>query len=328
MTGAWGCGVRVPGYNLGKMPRVLIFPIVALAAAATGQDRPTFRANVSQVHVDAEVLGKDGRMITGLTGSDFRVFDEGQEQPLVAFAADEQPLDLMLLFDTSGSMRSKVEKVSAAAGQALHELKQGDRVALLKFSNRTHLVSDFTTDLGAVERDIHKIVKTPFRGGTLIYQALYDAASFLRREVRTGNRRAILIITDNLGTRTRREKTVVSNLWEADALVSGLIVRERGDKARRAVGAVMAPYLLAIVGGMDRIAEKTGGDVIHTDEPGHGFPEMMRRIRSRYSLYYATPEGRPGSIRTIRVELSSEARKRFPEARVHARRGYELTRSQ
>jgi len=53
--------------------------------------------------------------------------------------------------------------------------------------------------------------------------------------------------------------------------------------------------------------------------------EMMRRIRSRYSLYYPMPEGKPGSWRSIRAELTHDAQERFPGARVFARRGYRLS---
>ena len=48
----------------------------------------------------------------------------------------------------------------------------------------------------------------------------------------------------------------------------------------------------------------------------------MRRIRTRYSLYYAMPDVKPGSRRTIHVELSDDAAKRFPKAKVRARTGY------
>lgn len=86
-------------------------PIVAIVCAATlayAQDTVTFRTGVSLVHVDAEVLAEDGHILTGFHREDFRVFDERKEQPILQFAAEEQPLDLILLFDISGSMRGVV----------------------------------------------------------------------------------------------------------------------------------------------------------------------------------------------------------------------------
>ncbi|MEO8050275.1 MAG: hypothetical protein ABI833_07645 [Acidobacteriota bacterium] len=98
------------------------------AALLAGQTDLTFKAGVSEVHVDAGVTDQNGRPITGLIQNDFRVFDEGQEQILTGFAAEEQQLDLILLFDISTSMRVHVAKIASAAREAFHELREGDRV--------------------------------------------------------------------------------------------------------------------------------------------------------------------------------------------------------
>lgn len=224
-------------------------------------------------------------------------------------------------------MQYKFRGVVGAARQALRQLRRGDRVSIMTFNDSTRLVSSFTDDLDSVERDIQEVLDLRFGGRTYILQAVAHAASYFLQDKRTHRRRAVLIITDNLGDRSsKKERSVIHNLWEADALLSGLIIPDRGYPVRRAIVAVIAPYALAMVGGVDHIVEQTGGDKIRSDDPGSAFPEMMRRIRSRYSLYYPTPEGKPDSFRSIRVELSPDTQTRFPEARVYARRGYRLTR--
>ena len=301
-------------------------PVVALLCAATlasAQDPVTFRTGVSLVHVDAEVLGQDGRILTGFHKEDFRVFDERKEQPILQFAAEEQPLDLILLFDISGSMRGVVQEVADAARQGLHQLQAGDRVCVMVFNSRSREVAPFTEDLDAVDRTIQDdVLELDFGGGTLIQSAVSDAAMRFRREPHTERRRAVLIITDNMGTRTRREESVVDEFWESDAILSGLIVRNPAFQAIRTVGIILAPQNLAMQAGMKGIAEKTGGDSLTANEPGAAFQEAMRRIRTRYSLYYALPEAKPGATRAIRVDLALDAAKRFPKARVRARTGY------
>src|SRR5215831_15855216 len=95
--------VRSLHRSLGRM-RVSI--ILGLAVwVAFSQESPTFRTGVALVQVDAEVTAADGRTLTGFHKEDFRVFDEGAEQPIVQFSWAEEPLDLILLFDISGSMR-------------------------------------------------------------------------------------------------------------------------------------------------------------------------------------------------------------------------------
>ena len=99
---------------LRSAPRLLCL-FLLLGIPVSAQNNPTFQTGISLVHVDAEVLAKNGRVLTGFSKGDFRVFDEGEEQPL----------DLVLLIDISRSMRHQVQKVAAAAHQALKELRTG-----------------------------------------------------------------------------------------------------------------------------------------------------------------------------------------------------------
>ncbi len=292
---------------------------VCCAAVLTAQETPVFRTDVSQVHVDAEVLDAASRTIDGLTRDDFRVFDQNKEQPIVHFSAEEESLDLILLFDISGSMRIKVERVAQAARLGLQELKPGDRVAVMVFNARSREIAPFTADLEAVQRTVeNEVLNLRFGGGTLIQQAVDDAAHRFHQEPRTQRRRAVLIITDNIGRRTTSEASVVEDFWESDAILSGLLLKDRAEQVRL----YTSPITLAMTAGMKGIATKTGGDTIDGDDPGSAFQEAMHRIRARYSLYYAQPPAKPGTNRTIRVELTREAAARYPKYRIRARSGY------
>jgi VWFA-related protein len=303
------------------MHRAVVLLLAAgLASAQTGT---VFRAGVVLVHVDAEVTAADGRILTGFTRDDFRILDERKEQPILHFAAEEEPLDLVLLFDVSRSMREVVEAVAAAAREGFHELRPGDRVSVMVFNTRSRVIAPFTEDLDAVDRTIRQdVLGVPFDGGTFIQAAVDDAAQLFLREKRTQRRRAVLIVTDNIGVRTRREATVVRDFWEADALLSGLVVRNPKFEALRTAAIIMGPQNLLLQAGMKGIAEKTGGDFMHSQDPGSAFQEAMHRIRSRYGLYYGLPRAKAGTTRTVHVELTPEAEKRHPKARVRARTGY------
>jgi VWFA-related protein len=280
---------------------------------------------VALVQVEAEVTAPDGRLLTGFQKEDFRLLDEGVEQPVAEFSWDEEPLDLILLFDVSGSMRPKVQQVAAAARQGVGELRKGDRVAVMVFNTHSRMVTEFTEDLEAVQRTIQQdVLELKFGGGTYIQNAVDDAALRLGKEPRTRRRRAVLIVTDDFGQRTRRESTVVRDFWEADALLTGLIVRSAAAHTMHTFNTVTHPYLVSLEVGIKGVAEKTGGDFIQAGDAGAAFQESMRRIRQRYSLYYAQPEGKPGSIRSVHVELQGEAAKQHPKAKVRARTGYQV----
>ena len=299
------------------MPRILLF-LLATVIILPAQDAAVFR-----VHVDAEVVAQDGRILTVLARDDFRVFDEGKEQAITDFSAEEQPLDLILLFDISGSMRPNVEAVAAAAREGLEALRAGDRISVMVFNTRSRVVADFSDERNAVERTVREdVLALNFGGGTMIQKAVDDAARRFVTEPQSQRRRAVLIITDNIGIRTRREESVVRDFWEADALLSGLIIRNKAFATAHTIGNVISPGTLLMEAGMKGIAEKTGGDAIRSYDPGTAFVDMMHRIRSRYSLYYPAPAAKPDQLRTIRVELAADAQKRFPKARVRARHGY------
>jgi hypothetical protein len=154
-------------------------------------------------------------------------------------------------------------------------------------------------------------------GFTHILDAVYDAATlFLSLDNdQERRRRAILIFTDNANQRGVHSATASRDrLWEANATLNGMITHSRGPFGNR------RPLL---GGGVSKLAKLTGGEVTEAGDVEFEFPEMMRRIRNCYSLYYRLPErATGGSIRQVRVELSSRASRRFPGARVLARQGY------
>jgi hypothetical protein len=76
--------------------------VVALAVqSASGQGQAqapqqppiTFRAEVNYVEVDARILDREGKFITGLQAADFQVFEDGKPQKITAFSLVNIPLE-------------------------------------------------------------------------------------------------------------------------------------------------------------------------------------------------------------------------------------------
>jgi VWFA-related protein len=273
---------------------------------------------VSLVHVDAEVTSQ-GRAIENLGKEDFRILDNGKPRDVISLGEQENPLDIILLFDTSLSMRPVVERVARTSHAALAELRSGDRVAVMAFATRIDLIADFTDDLDAVERTIEdKVLSRRFRPNSPIQNAVDTAAQHLVRQPKTNRRRAVLVITDNQGS--GHSRSAVADFWEADAVLAGLIV------ANGTTRLMLGPCMFGTCG-MSGIAEQTGGDTVKADDAGIGLQEMIRRLRRRYSLLYAMPTGKPGEQRKIKVELTGEAAKRNPTAQIRARAGYMIPKN-
>jgi VWFA-related protein len=296
--------------------------LMLLGVLASAQENTVFKSGVSLVHVDAEVT--DGtRLLNGFQKDDFRVLDNGAPQQVLYFSAEETPLDVILLFDISGSMQPKLQKLATSAHAALAQLRKGDRVAVMVFTRKSSVASPFTGDMQAVEQIINEKVLGKARGGTSILRAVNDAAAYFLKEPRTERRRAVLIVTDNHGQPSGRKDAVVRSLWEADALLSGLELRSSGEGVMLGLTWALSPQSAWLqMENMTGVVEKTGGDLMKGHDPGADFEEMVRRLRQRYMLTYAMPQGKAGEERRIKIELAEDAQKKNPQARVKTREGY------
>jgi hypothetical protein len=111
----------------------VLWAVVALGqndGVAAAQETSIFKAGGALVKVDTEVT--DGtKVLGGFQKDDFRILDNGTEQPILYFSQGEEPLDLILLFDLSGSMTPRLKKLSESAQGAL------------RFPNRSHFTRSF-----------------------------------------------------------------------------------------------------------------------------------------------------------------------------------------
>src|SRR5262245_2232364 len=254
---------------LALSPPVRAFELLLFAGLALPQ-QATFRSEIALVRVDVEVM-HNGQPVEELTQNDFEVTDNGEPREIVQFGYREEPLDLVLLFDTSLSMRPVVERVAQTGRAALGELRSGDRVAVMAFSNGTDLILDFTEQFDAIDGAVERVLQRRFIPSSELQGGIDDAARHFLTQPRTNRRRAILAITDGLGN--GRARDAVKNLWEADAVVSGMLVRNAGMTV---LFRTVRPDTL-FGGGMGRIADDTGGDDVKFTDAAEGLREMVRR---------------------------------------------------
>lgn len=191
-----------------------------LSAAA---DDVTFRSDVSLVRVDVQVRD-NGRAVTGLRVTDFELKEEGRPRPIRNFAREEMPVDVLFLFDVSGSMRPHIERVVTAAHSALAVMGREDRVGIMVFDRNTRVRMRFKEGHDEIEREFDDLLRHErFNGGTDIARALYDAVRFISREGRREARRAIVIVTDDRTEFDRDDQGILRELTRADTVLSALI---------------------------------------------------------------------------------------------------------
>jgi VWFA-related protein len=297
-------------------PAGLMFHLLALLFAAPGQ--PTFRTDVTLVRVDAEVQ-QEGRVVEGLGKESFLVTDAGKPQRILHFGHQDEPLDVVLLFDVSAETRLAIQRVAEAAHTVLSGLREGDRLAVMTSGQTTEnckarLVAAMSGDFDTAELRITGEVQQNYEASSCqLFTGIHAAAQQFLSEPRADRRRAIVVVTDDQGAGTvpRLVEDTVHNLWKADVVVLGVIVHSGKTTLRLGPPHRAARYA----------AEVTGGDTLNSDNPVEGLREIIERLRLRYSFDYAMPQGKPGE-RKISVKLVSSAAKRYPRVQLRARRGY------
>jgi Mg-chelatase subunit ChlD len=128
-----------------------------------------------------------------------------------------EPVTTVLVLDHSGSMAepaddkdnvSKIEALYRAAGRFVDIMRPGARTTLLPFSSEVERPEPFTADKGILKRRINRLKAD---GGTLLYDATYDAILTLEA-ARPVGKRAVVVLTDGVdeapGSRHRVEEII------------------------------------------------------------------------------------------------------------------------
>ena len=201
--------------------------LAALASATLfGQadDTPVFRSDVSLVRVDVQVLDRTSRPVTNLQKEDFVLRENGKELPILNFASEKMPIDILFLLDVSGSMRPHVERIARAAQSALDVLGQDDRISIMVFDRQTRTRLPFTIVGDQVYREFDNVLdRERFNGGTDITRGMLDAAEYMKRNARKDARRGIIILTDDQTEFDRDDERVGQALIDADSVMSALL---------------------------------------------------------------------------------------------------------
>jgi len=331
-----------------------LFAVLGCLGTAWADDPVVFRSDVALVRVDAQVVDRSNRTIQGLGPRDFVLRESGKFQNIQSVDSENLPIDLVLLLDVSASMRPHIQRVSTASHDALRQMRDEDRIAIMVFDRASRVRMGFRSSREA-ERELGRVLQDEtFRGGTDITLGMYDAADLLRREGRPEARKAIIIVTDDETERNRDVDGVSRALGRADAVLSALIApdamrgrysggggypgggrypgggypggggpwggvwgRTRGGYPG---GGQMGSHTQSA--GTREIALRSGGDSMPVDD-SYALQDTLMRIRQRYALHFYLPDGvRPGEERYINVELADAIRSRYPGAEVRYRQSY------
>lgn len=297
---------------------------VAAIAPASAQSAPgqnsqpgVFRSGASLVALNVTVTGPDKRFVTGLAADDFAVYEDGIQQNLEFFESNAVPLDLIVLIDASSSMRHRMDMVHQAALGFINTLRQGDRGAVVAFSDNVSVVQGLTGDRAVLESAIRGIAAN---GGTALHNAVYVALKQFGRGARDTSqirRQAIAVLSDGNDTASLLSFDDVLEVAHKSGVTVYPIALTDYEAHPPAGARNFSPAQYS----MRKLAQETGAQAFFPTKV-HELPAIYAAIAEelsyQYSIGYAPRDTRSdGRFRRIVVRVPTRS-----DLRLRARTGY------
>ncbi len=269
------------------------------------------KVDVDLVLVPVTITDPLNRLVTGLEKENFQLFEGNVGQEIRSFSSEDAPVSLGVIFDSSGSMSSKMDRAKDAVVEFFKTANPQDEFFMITFSDEPEQISDFTSSVDEIQ---NKLVFAVPRRRTALLDAIYMGVTKMRQAKYA--KKALLIISDGGDNHSRyTENEIRSVVKEADVMVYAIGIYDRYASAQEER---LGPQLLS------DITELSGGRAFTIDNPndlGDVATKIGVELRNQYVLGYRPNKVvRDGKWRKIKVKLLPP--KGLPPLRVYARTGY------
>ena len=288
--------------------------LAAVAVRAQQEEPPTFRTEIKEVTLHVTVVDKNGKLITNIPKSAFKISEDNVEQPIKYFHPEDVPVSMGILVDNSGSMNDKRSRVAAAALALVKASNPDDEVFIVNFNDDPYLDQSFTHDSKKLEEALSRI---DARGGTAMRIAISGALDYMKTDAKL-DKKVIVVVTDgndNASGDNPSKEQLLRKVRESGVLVYSIwLLNEEEPREKREA----QRYL-------NSLAETSAGAAYYPkdlSEVEKITPEIAHEIRNQYTIVYSPlNDNLDGSFRRIKVELSAQ----YKGAVVRYKNGYYAT---
>jgi Ca-activated chloride channel family protein len=300
-------GRRFGGAEMaGSLACVALAGATSIAVLAQQPQGPTFKSGTQVVSLFVTVADAQRRLVAGLTQEEFEVFDNEKPQPIVFFQNEIQPITVVVMLDTSGSMTLTLDLLRQAAEQFLIRLLPADKGRVGAFNDKIQFSSRFTSDRDQLVTDVKNL---DYGNGTRLWDAVGASLDELKG---IEGRRVILVFTDGddtaskigLGTvveRARADEVMIYAIGlESNYFNGQSMVRTKPDS------------------GLRKIADETGGgyfELKKSSELASTFTKVAQELHSQYVIGF-TPLQLDNRVHKLTVKMKQ------PGMTARARRSY------
>jgi Ca-activated chloride channel family protein len=315
---------------------LLAFPVLILLHEAFAQIQdpkaPTFSVSVNLIKVPITVFDEHNNMVTDLRRNDFRLWEDGVSQQIRSFGLDTNPVSVVLVLDTSATVKQELKKMKEAAEDFAAALSNDDRISVITFDDDVSLILNWTDNMKLVHKALRK-VDSGVR--TALYDAMYTAAHDQLQGIE--GRKAIILLTDCLNNQssigfTDASRSVINSQATLYVVSKTAMAREEARRERRVI--MLSDIYKRLFGDdnyieeffqrreaeMTDLAEKTGGRCFFPTDYGQItgiYGEVGRELKSKYFLtYVSNQEKKPDTYHRIALEYLP------PSSKITYRQGY------
>ncbi len=293
-------GVQAQDCKLCGVPRTLLVSVT---------DSWTLHKQVNEVQV-LFTASRHGKFVSGLTRDDVTVRDNNRPASILDFRGqDNVPLRIVLLVDTSDSIRQRFRFEKEAASLFLRQTLRtdADLAMIAGFDRHLHVAQDFSHDSSLLSAGIDRLQPG---GQTAVFDSVAEACRRLAR-AGPGMVAKILIVLsdgdDNASTITRQAAIAAAQQAEVTIYTIGVnheSLNFIGDK------------------NLKHLAAPTGGQALFpgtAPKVARSFARISEELRHRYAIAYRPPEFAANG-RFHRIQIG--ARQAGNKLKVTARKGY------
>src|SRR5207253_453016 len=143
----------------GSFATVALAAAMSIAVLAQQPPGPTFKSGTQIVSLFVTVADAQRRLVAGLTQEEFDVLDNDKLQPIT----------VVVMLDTSGSMTLTLDLLRQAAEQFIIRLLPADKGRVGAFNDKIQFSSRFTSDRDQLVTDVKNM---DYGNGTRLWDAV------------------------------------------------------------------------------------------------------------------------------------------------------------
>jgi Ca-activated chloride channel homolog len=261
--------------------------------------------DVDLVNMDVVVADKQNTLIGGLLKSDFKVFDDGVEQTITSFGANDTPLTIVIMFEFSKTLVYYLDDVFTPIVGFVNSLQENDWAALVKVDLHTEILTDFTRNKDLLFRGLGDL-----RFATYNEVVLFDAVDeMLGRLQKIDGKKAIFLVATGFDTISK--KTYGEVLKKAEASDTMIYSVSMGQLFRLYTENQRSPMdnmaFLSADNQLRSLSEATGGQAFYPRFPAEYadiYDNISKQLRHQYSIGFVPSNlKKDGKFHKLRVDV-------------------------